>query len=298
MGKRETFSTLHPMIGMIYFVYVLVISMLFMHPAVLAISLLSSGIYAVYLKGIRAVKLQFFAVLPLMIVTAIINPLFNHEGVTVLFFLNNGDPITLEAVCYGIAAAAMFGSVIMWFSCYNQIMTSDKFIYLFGRIIPALSLLVSMALRFVPRFTNQIKETANAQRAIGRGTSEGNVLKRAVCGMRILSITVTWALENAVVTADSMKSRGYGQRGRTSFSVYRFDKRDCIIFMLLAMMAALFILCAAMGFVQVSFYPSIRINAPSVMSFVGLGAFALFCNMPILLNIAEDIKWRSLQSKI
>ena len=44
--------------------------------------------------------------------------------------------------------------------------------------------------------------------------------------MRALSVTVTWALENAVVTADSMKSRGYGLPGRTAFARQRFDGRD------------------------------------------------------------------------
>lgn len=37
---------------------------------------------------------------------------------------------------------------------------------------------------------------------------------------------VTWALENAIETADSMKSRGYGLRGRTAFSIYRMEDRD------------------------------------------------------------------------
>ncbi len=51
--------------------------------------------------------------------------------------------------------------VIQWFSCYNKVMTSDKFIYLFGRLIPALSLILSMALRFVPGLTGQLKVIRN-----------------------------------------------------------------------------------------------------------------------------------------
>ena len=35
--------------------------------------------------------------------------------------------------------------------------------YLFGKVIPAFSLLLSMTLRFVPRFTEQIKRVAEAQ---------------------------------------------------------------------------------------------------------------------------------------
>lgn len=43
---------------------------------------------------------------------AALNALFNHAGVTMLFYLPNGNPVTREALCYGAAAAAMFAAVI------------------------------------------------------------------------------------------------------------------------------------------------------------------------------------------
>lgn len=61
----------------------------------------------------------------------------------------------------------MMVTVITWFSCCNVVMTSDKFVYLFGKLIPALSLILSMTLRFVPRFTAQIKVVTQAQRCVG-----------------------------------------------------------------------------------------------------------------------------------
>ncbi len=66
------------------------------------------------------------------------NPAFNHEGATILAYLPSGNPLTLEFIVYGLSAAVMMASVILWFSCYNAVMTSDKFVYLFGRVIPAL----------------------------------------------------------------------------------------------------------------------------------------------------------------
>ncbi len=75
---------------------------------------------------------------------------------------------------------------------------------------------------------------SNAQKCIGRDASNGGVFTRARNGLTILSILVTWALENAIETADSMRSRGYGLRGRTAFSIYRFDRRDraALVFLL------------------------------------------------------------------
>ncbi|MEG2680034.1 MAG: energy-coupling factor transporter transmembrane component T, partial [Oscillospiraceae bacterium] len=77
---------------------------------------------------------------------------------------------------------------------------------------------LSMALRFVPKFREQAKVVSNAQRCVGRDVSNGALIQRARHGVRMLSILVTWALENAIETADSMKSRGYGLPGRTAYS--------------------------------------------------------------------------------
>ena len=101
--------------------------------------------------------------LPLLLMAAIVNPAFNHEGGTLLTYLPSGNPLTLESIVYGLAAATMLIAVIIWFSCYTEVMTSDKFVYLFGRIIPALSLVLSMTLRFVPKFKAQIKVVSEVQ---------------------------------------------------------------------------------------------------------------------------------------
>lgn len=224
--RRDAFSTFHPLVNLVYFIAVLICSMVFMHPIFQAIALVSSALYSVTLKGKNAAKFNTLYLIPLLVLMAVINPVFNHAGVTILFYLNNGNPITLESMLYGIAAACMYVTVIVWFSCYNAVMTSDKFIYLFGKMMPALSLIFSMVLRFVPRYLTQLKVISNAQRCIGRDASQGNIVNRARNGIRILSIMTTWALENAIETADSMKSRGYGLPGRTSFSMFRFDRRD------------------------------------------------------------------------
>lgn len=97
-------------------------------------------------------------ILPLMLLTAILNPIFNHKGLTVLFYLKR-NPVTLESVAYGAASGVMLGSVLLIFSCFNRIITDDKILYLFGRIIPSLAVVISMALRFVPLFTTQAKKS-------------------------------------------------------------------------------------------------------------------------------------------
>ena len=163
-GLPCAFAGYHPVVNFIFFVLVLVCAMFLMHPACLAISLFCGFAYVMKLRGMRALKSNVLYLLPLMLVSALVNPAFNHEGVTILGYLPTGNPLTLESIVYGIAATVMLVSVINWFSCYHVIMTSDKFLYLFGRVIPSLSLIFSMVLRFVPRLRAQIRVVSNAQR--------------------------------------------------------------------------------------------------------------------------------------
>lgn len=226
MRNKDAFSGHHPTINFLYFALVLLFSMCLMHPVYLAISLTGALAYDIYLKGRKAARFAVMGLLPMAVFAALVNPAFNHEGATILTYLPSGNPLTLESMLYGAAAAVMLASVVLWFSSYNEVMTSDKFVYLFGRVIPALSLVLSMSLRFIPKFKAQMQTVSEAQACIGRDTKNGSVLRRVGNAVRIFSILVTWSLENAIETADSMRSRGYGLPGRTAFSIYRFDDRD------------------------------------------------------------------------
>ena len=132
MKNKDTFSSYHPIVNFLYFGFVLAFSMIFMHPACLGISLTCAIIYSIYLNGKKAVKFNMKFMLPMFILAVLINPAFSHAGKTILTYLPSGNPLTLESIIYGIAAAAMLLSVITWFLCYNEVMTSDKFVYLFG----------------------------------------------------------------------------------------------------------------------------------------------------------------------
>ena len=295
---KDTFASFHPIVNFLYFTLVLGFAMFLMHPVCLGVSLASAIAYAIYLNGQKAVRFQLKYLLPLLIVTTLLNPFLNHEGATILAYFHSGNPLTLESIAYGGAAAVMLIAVICWFSCYNVVMTSDKFVYLFGRAIPAASLLLSMTLRFAPRFTTQIKLVANAQRCLGRDMSNGSPLQRAKHGIRILSIMATWALENAIETADSMKSRGYGLSGRTAFSIYRFDKRDKQAICFLLFCGGYILLGSLSGGLHYRYFPTMAgawLQPGSLSLYL---CYLVLCIFPILINLREDRKWKVMQSKI
>lgn len=290
---NDRFSGLHPVIHFTYFTAVIFCSMFFMHPVFLAVSLVCSFIYSIYLNKGKAIKFNFLFLLPMMLVFVIVNPLINHAGMTILLYIND-HPITLEAIYYGIASAAMFAAVLAWFSCCNALMPSDKIIYLFGRIVPSLSLIFTMVIRFVPRYKTQVKAIAAAQAGIGKGMRSGNILNRAKNGMTILSILTTWALENGIQTADSMRARGYGLPGRSSFSVYRFDSRDkAVLVILLALVSAVFA-GSVTGQNTAIYFPIIILNPITGFSAVVYTAYALLCLFPFITNLSLSVRGRSL----
>ena len=157
MKNKDAFSGYHPVINFLYYALVLLFSMCLMHPVYLAVSLTGALAYDIHLKGRKAVRFAVMGLLPMAALAALLNPAFNHKGATILTYLPSGNPLTLESMLYGVAAAVMLASVVLWFSSYNEVMTSDKFVYLFGRVIPALSLVLSMALRFIPKFRAQMQ---------------------------------------------------------------------------------------------------------------------------------------------
>lgn len=292
------FKTYHPLVNFVYYLEVIGFSMFFMHPICLAISLIGGFGYSVMLKGRSAIKNNLIYMIPVMLATALINPMFNHDGVTIICYLPSQNPLTAESVAYGLGAAVMLCSVICWFSSYNEVMTSDKFIYLFGRIIPSMSLIISMTFRFVPKFSRELKSVMNAQKCMGRDVSVGNVLRRAKNGLAVLSIMLTRSLENSVETADSMRARGYGLPKRTAFSIYRFDKRDKKALIYIIILGVYILVGKGFGKMDFSYFPIMKGTDFSVYGVSVFVSYLMLCLCPIIIEAVEEKRWKALKSKI
>ena len=295
---NDTFQKYHPLVNFLYFALVIGFAMALNHPLAQGLSFACACIYAVQAEGKKAVLFTLKWCLPVMLVTAFMNPAFSHEGVTILLYFPTGNPLTLESILYGISSGVMIATVMLWFLNFNRCVTSDKFIYLFGRMIPAMSLVLSMTLRFIPKFKSQMNTVMEAQRSIGRDISQGSLWQRTKTAITVLSIMITWALENAIETADSMKSRGYGLKGRSAFSIYRFDDRDkaAITYLLFC---GLYLICgvivSAFGF---RYFPSIRYIGLNTVTLSFQFVYLILCIMPVVLNSLEERKWKAIHSKM
>lgn len=294
---KGSFSSLHPAVLFAQFLVVLACSMFILHPVFQAISLVGAFLYSCRLSGARARRFNLALGLPVLALFALVNPLVNPGGATVLFMLGT-RPITLEALLYGCSSAVMFTTVAIWFSCVNAVMTSDKLTMLFGRIAPATSLVFSMVLRLVPRIKDQVRAVAEAQRTLGRDASSGDVIDRARHGMAILSSVTTWTLEGSIETADSMRARGYGLEARSSYRPVRFTRRDGAIAAVLCLSTALLLGSCLQGGAGMSFFPRISVSYVPGASPLAYAAFGSICLLPVAYEAWEGRAWARSISRI
>lgn len=293
---RDAFSHRHPAVNLMFFAASAIFAMMFDHPVFIGISFSAALAYSVKLKGKAALKMFFCALLPLLIFVVLINTVFAGYGVTVLYTFASGKRITLEsAVCGGVTGSLVV-TMLLWFACFNEVVTEDKFMYAFGGRMPNTALMLLMVFRFVPLYKRQLSETLSARRAAGLAQSSGRAaeLKNACAAV---SGVITRALENAIETADSMKSRGYGSGRRTSYSRFTFSPADAVMIIEILVLSAVIAAGKLSGFAEASYNPIIEIGGFSAMLAVSAAAYAIFCFFPIIYDFAEDIRWNRLYAK-
>lgn len=310
------FKNSHPVTDLIFFISVITAGMLFRHPATLAVCFAAALSCYIGLCGRAAVKFFLTFLLPMLAVVVIINGVFAHYGTTPLFTLPDGNNLTLEAVVYGFVLGLSSVTAILWFLCCGEIVTADKFMFLFGKLLPAAALVVSMALRFIPMYKNRLRVISEAQRGIGKDPGSGSVTRRLDSGGKILSVLVTWSLENAVDTSDAMRARGYGLTGRKSYGRYRLTVRDIAlsVFMLLidgSLIAGYIkktLYCVYDPYIMINpalsgeaYYSdrlNITLNSMTPAGIMTAAAFTLLCLLPLIICVMENLKWNRSRSRL
>lgn len=288
--NQDAFSACHPAVNFLFFLGAIGFGATFQHPAYCAAGCICAGCYYLLLHGRRGIGM-LGGLVGVFLLLSLVNPLVNHSGKTVLFTYF-GKKYTLEALYYGMALGAIMVVMLLWFGCYSAVLTSDKFTALFGNVIPALSLLLVMVLQMIPALTRKAHQILLARRAIGKGISQtGKLPDKIKDGATVLSALTDWALEGSLVTADSMRSRGYGTGKHTHFQLYRMTRQDWVLLALILGLEAAVIMAGGTG---ASFTPRLKISPLS-------WGFPLYCCLlliPTILHLKETIVWRCSRWKI
>ena len=268
-------------------------SVVIQHPVYLLAGIVTGAIYYLLLNGKKGWKIMA-GLLPMFVILTTVNPLFNTLGATPLFYLFD-RPYTLEAPFYGGVLASMFVIMMLWFGCYNKVLTSDKFTSLFGSLIPSVSLVLLMVFRMVPNFIRKTQQIIGSRKSIGKGIGENATTKEKLQdGGTVLSVLTSWALEGGVVTGDSMRARGYGCAKRSSFMIYRMHATDWLLLSAMVVLLALTVAAVCLGQTTAAFVPAVDLPPVSW----GLGAYICYLLIPTVLHVKEAIQWHISRSKI
>lgn len=281
----NNFKNYHPISNFIYFFVVILFSMLFWNPFLILVSVVCSFLYSLKLNGKKSLRFNIIYALPFALFCAVLTPLFNHEGATVLYYFPNGNPLTKEALLSGITSGGMLFCVFLWFSCFNTVMTSSKFVYLFSKLSPFVSLLLSLVLGFVPKFIKQFKKIADIKKLSSIEKEKKSIKEKTKFYAGVFSSHITWALENSLQTAQSMKSRGYGienAKKRTSFSPHQFKKRDIVFLSYLSFFSIVFVFGIIKGKLNFNFYPVISYTHFDIYTLSIYIAFFLMATSPFI----------------
>lgn len=283
------FKSIHPISAFAFYIFAFLLSMTASHPFFLAVSFIAGLVYDIKLSGKKAVSFLLKVILPLACLITLFNGIFSHYGVTVLFEMHNGNNFTLEALIFGLVFSIRTASALLWLNSFNEIITSDKFIFLFGRVSPKIALVISMVLRFIPLVRSQSEEIKKAEKGIGNLPTDKNFIGKIRHGARRLSILISWTLEKGIDSADSMKARGYGLPGRTSYNNYRVNFKDALFLICTLVASGMFVFVGSNY--KASYNPVIEIPMPDALSSIFIILIAVVLLLPTLYDLQEDRKW-------
>lgn len=284
----DRFAKFHPAVCFLFFLFVFVLTPVFINPVFGAISFAAAFFYELKACGKTAALGTVKFALPLSVLVAVFNMLFCRYGKTTLFSVFE-IKMNLEPLVYGVCTGLMLGALIMWFASYNEVVTSEKIAALFGGFAPSLVLTFSMAMRFVPlmvKTANQIKE---AQQGLG------NEIKGVKNGVARFSALVSMSLERSMEISDSMRARGFGKGKHRGFSRYEFRAGDAVLMCCFTAAFVFEIIMRCAGAFEFLYQSRIEIKSANP---VVAAVFAAVCFLPLAVDVWEDAKWLILKSKI
>lgn len=283
----DKFSNFNPKVCFLFFVFAVLLILLNFNPIFLGVSLFAGVIYNAMLQGKKTFKTFFTFLLPFTLLIGLFNMVFTSYGVDILFSISNKN-FTAEGLAYGLCQGVMFSSVIVWLSSYSYVMSSDKFMSVFSKLAPNLTLVLTMTLSFIPRLRKNAQEINDARLNVNTNQSK---FKKSLDNFSSL---VSMTLEESIEVSDTMRARNFNS-SRKPYSKYRFNLDDGVILILVLILSVVCIVLNSLDKAEFIFDPEIKMLSFSPI-FLILYTFYMF--LPVIINISEGIKWHFLKQKI
>jgi energy-coupling factor transport system permease protein len=323
-------TSIHPGVYLLYYFIMVLFAFIFSDPY-FVVTFLVLLLVLIALQGVsHELKNIMRLFIPLSILIMILNPLLNRTGAHKIY-LWSGFFITYEAIAYGILMSLALLIVILVFSSYNRSVSYQEMLYIFSKKLPIISMIIVMALRFIPLINSRAIEVQKLNNLKNNGiememdSDESNdsealdldefnsnintdydskivnklksnkrvaaIIKEAKTLGKIMGITVSWSLEESMFTAKSMKARGYNATERTSYLSYKFSNADFAFIALIIVTVGIIIIGLLHGVGMINIYPSIDFKFSNLPLNIYYLAFIVFLLPLIYLEIKERILW-------
>ena len=150
-------TEIHPGILIVYYLILALSAFLFSNPYYM-ITFIVLMLFLIYLQGVRSELVNVMKIfIPLGALIIIINPLFVYEGAHRIYLWGSYF-ITLEALVYGFLMAGTFLIVLLALSSYNKTVSYQEMLYILSKKLPVISMVLVMALRFIPLLNSRAVE--------------------------------------------------------------------------------------------------------------------------------------------
>ncbi|WP_071458886.1 energy-coupling factor transporter transmembrane component T [Bacillus massilinigeriensis] len=289
----KRFHDFHPIVTFSYYIGALTLFIMLLHPVFLAAGFLL--ILAIHYMDDRCRGLQrwFFFMLTTGLFVLVLNPVFNERGMNLLFTVGS-HRVTLEAVVYGGMSGISIIGIMAVFVSYNVVMSPNKLLFLFAKVLPRFAVLLMLTLRFIPLMRKRLTEIGDVQVSKGLSVREGTLKERGKNAMGHIQVLLTYSLEEALQTADSMKARGYGYSGRSSYQHFVIKRSDIAALLYMFVLLAILAYGRLHGYGWLEIYPVMEAFTFPRKEAVLLAAHCLFIGFPLIVETGEYISWRIL----
>lgn len=150
-------TSIHPGVYLLYYFIMVLFAFIFSDPY-FVVTFLALILILISLQGVSSELkniLKFY--IPLSILILILNPLLNRTGAHKIYLWSNFF-VTYEAIAYGVLMTLALLIVILVFSSYNRSVSYQEMLYIFSKKLPIISMIIVMALRFIPLINSRAIE--------------------------------------------------------------------------------------------------------------------------------------------
>lgn len=251
---------------LIYLTSLLVIVSLSGSPAVQAAFFMSMVLFLLCI-GINEAKRYLFLSFLIGIPVAVINPLINQAGATILisFYdlpLAGNINITLEAIIFGTFMSLKLMNTVLVFAVFNNAVHPDRLLNLLSVSASKSALIISVAVRFIPSMVSRFKEIRDIQQTRGVNLESNNLFKNIKNWYPFIKIVLFSTIENSFTTAEAIESRAYGTGKRTVFFSEKIKRRDLVLAADSIIILLVLYLFHSAGLLYYEFFPRLEHLSP------------------------------------